>query len=252
MPDLHKDSLTALCKNGREIAAKEDIWVFEKPAGILSHPNTSGAVEKDVLFRAPYNRKDECFMLPSGRLFLIHRLDRETSGLILCSPVEDTAARLKELFLSKEVQKEYRALVHGVPKPAESLWSNRLEKGGRNHRTPVRVTRGAPNAFTRYRILKSYPASRSTYLAVFPDTGRTHQIRVQAAERGCAILGDRTYGDFSANRVFSKSHGLNRMFLHALRISLRHPTTGRTVSFESPLPEKLESVLEKLGAYSGR
>jgi 23S rRNA pseudouridine955/2504/2580 synthase len=242
----------------REVFRDGYLWALDKPAGVLSHPNPGrGASNGRALFLGDYDFKEEAYRLPipggkTAKVHLVHRLDQETSGLILCVFQGEAAARLKEALFHREVEKEYRALVLGIPSPARETWSDCLEKTSRGGRATVTARRGRPNAVTRYAVLERFERPCASLLALGPETGRTHQLRVQAALRGHPIAGDERYGDFTANRFLASEAGLKRMFLHAHSLELRHPVTGHKLRLRAPLPQRLLEALERAKTMSKR
>jgi 23S rRNA-/tRNA-specific pseudouridylate synthase len=255
----------------REVLRDETLWVLDKPAGVLSHPNPPRRSAAGALLRGGYDFDGECYRLPhpggeETRVYLVHRLDRETSGLILCTFDAGSAARLKAELRRRGVQKEYRALVLGSPRRADEMWTDRLEKRAGRGRVSVMVRpgrrepargagaagagRGASwrrgEARTRSTVLERLRGA--TLLALRPATGRTHQLRVQASARGLPIAGDDVYGDFQANRFLARAIGLGRMYLHALRLAFPHPRDGRPITVRAELPAALEEALRRLRA----
>ena len=248
----------------REIHRDDVLWILDKPPGVLSHPNPPAEDSSSALIRAPYDSEREVYLVPQegGRrrpLHLIHRLDQDTSGIIICSFSPDAAAALKEALYHREVQKEYRALVLGIPNPPEGIWADALEKRQARGQVHVVVVKGRHNAQTHYSILKAFPKAGAALLRLWPETGRTHQLRVQAAHRGFPIAGDAHYGDLAANLRLLDLIGLRRMFLHAYRVEFRHPFTGHRMCFTAeptkPLAEplgRLESLQERIRVESRR
>ena len=201
--------------------------VFDKPANVAAHAGSGhsyGVI--DVVRR----------MRPDADVQLGHRLDKGTSGCLALAKSREALQALHRAFRSGQVQKEYRALVVGrwnaPPEVAQAL--------ARDTRGRRADDAGKP-ALSRFRVLRRY--RRHTLMAVRPQTGRTHQIRLHAAHCGHPVAGDRRYGDFAANRALAK-HGLRRMFLHARRLSL--PWNGRTLECKAPLPPELWHLLERL------
>jgi RluA family pseudouridine synthase len=235
----------------REVHRDEALWVLDKPAGILTHPNPPATQAANALLCGEYDPERELYRLrpPGGRarqVYLVHRLDLETSGLILCCFGAEAAAAVKEALYLREVEKEYRALLLGAPRPPEGEWSDRLEKRRRGGRVEVTALRGGrPNAVSGYRLTRLFPAGPAL-VSLSPRTGRTHQLRVQTAARGLPIAGDERYGDFRANRFLAEHIGLKRMFLHASRLELRHPGRGHRLKFTSELPRNLAEPLKLL------
>jgi 23S rRNA pseudouridine955/2504/2580 synthase len=234
----------------RRVFFDGSLLVLDKPAGVLSHPNPPGREAANALLRAPYDSERELYRLERAgerqrQVHLVHRLDQYTSGLILCTLRAESAATLKEALFHHEIEKEYRAMLLGVPRPPEGEWSDRLSKGTERGRLSVRATRGAPNAVTRYRVLEILGKEWFSLVSFWPETGRTHQLRVQTATRRVPIAGDERYGDFAANRFLASKIGLRHMFLHAHRLELRHPERGHLLRFQSPLPRRLAEPLER-------
>jgi len=238
----------------REIYRDRVLWVLDKPPGVLSHPNPPREESKATVVRGPYVFQREVYWLHGEdgqkfQLHLIHRLDQETSGLILCAFSAEAAAALKEALYHRELKKEYRALVLGLPRPPEGIWRDSLvRQPGKGQVRVVAAPGGRPNAETFYRTLKAFPAVPAAYLQLEPRTGRTHQLRVQAARRRLPIAGDERYGDFAANKVLAGRVGLKRMFLHAYRLELRHPRSGHRLCFTAELTGPLAEPLEKIAA----
>jgi len=252
----------------------EDRWLIaiHKPVGVLSHPNPGQSGR--VAFEGTYHFEERRFNAPGGPIWLIHRLDQDTSGILLASKNVLTARKCRDEFEKQRIRKLYLALVAGKPRPPSGAWYDHLQK--RSGRGMVRscVLRGRPpNAELRYmvgnlnvgavadgdptrksigRLHESPSATAPTFpnnlslLQITLITGRTHQIRVQAAARGHPVAGDRVYGDFQFNRELRAGIGLKRLFLHAWKLEFRHPATARSLNLEAHLPEALKECLERL------
>ncbi|MGQ9592300.1 MAG: pseudouridine synthase, partial [Planctomycetota bacterium] len=165
-----EDPSSWLHPSAREVYRDEHLWALEKPPGILSHPNPPARRAENGILRVPYDQEEEAYRArpesPGGpAVHLIHRLDQETSGLILCAFDPETAARLKEALYRREVLKEYRALVLGVPRPARGRWSDRLEKVSRSGKLVVRARPGPPNAVTEYAVIRAFPRAGLSLLS---------------------------------------------------------------------------------------
>jgi len=251
------DNPTSFLGRGvREVHRDDALWVLDKPSGVLSHPNPPAKSSPSALLKGEYDFEREYYRLRREdgklrRVWLLHRLDRDTSGLILCAFSAEAAAALKEALARREIRKEYRALVLGVPREISGEWRDHLERSRREGRVEVAVVRGSnPNATTRYETLRRFPAADLALLSLEPREGRTHQIRVQCARHGHPIAGDDRYGDFNANRELAKSAGLDRMILIAQRLRLKHPVTGKNLAFECEERRDVAKVLaavESLG-----
>jgi 23S rRNA pseudouridine1911/1915/1917 synthase len=175
---------------------------------------------------------------------MVHRLDRDTSGLLVVAKNEAARAALAREWKERRVEKGYLALVHGRLEPPQGVIDAPIGRDPR-HRQRMAVVEGGRAARTAYRVqryLPETPRGRDVYslVEVTPSTGRTHQIRVHFAALGHPLVGDRVYGRPSAV--------VRRQFLHAHRLAFRHPVDGRPLEFESPLPEDLRQALERLGA----
>jgi 23S rRNA pseudouridine955/2504/2580 synthase len=190
---------------------------------------------------------------PSARLLeLVHRLDRDTSGVLLVAKKRSALKHLQDQFRDRETGKTYLALVQGqwpsnrkvIDLPLEKFV---LAKGQAEGERRVRVVaRDDPNGMRAITLVKVAKLVGScTLLEVTIKTGRTHQIRVHLASLGHPIVGDDKYGDFDANRVLQKQ-GLKRMFLHAWRLQFRHPVSGEGVRLLSELPPELQQFMTTL------
>jgi 23S rRNA pseudouridine1911/1915/1917 synthase len=216
----------------------EDIILINKPAGMVVHPSaghTSGTLVHAALAHAP----DIMGVGGEKRPGVVHRLDKDTSGLILLAKNDTAHNNLQVQFKNREVGKVYLALVEGQPPTS----SGRIEAPiGRDpgHRKKMKVLppgRGR-EAISIFYTLESF--SQHTLLEVKPKTGRTHQIRVHLAFLGCPVVGDRDYGQRKPTLP------VDRMFLHAAALTFTLPGDEQARSFESPLPSELEMVLDQL------
>ena len=207
----------------------DDLVVIDKPAGILVHPVKN---EKNTLL--------DFLKIKYPNIKLVHRLDRDTSGLMIVAKNEETYEWLKSQFLNRQIKKKYLALIHGTLKDKKGIIAKSISKsrkrGGSQTTTPIGKRR---EAITRYNVIKEYP--NYSLLEVFPETGRTHQIRVHLASIGHPITGDEKY-KFKRQ---PKIEGLNRQFLHASYLNFQLPN-GKMLELSSKLPEELDKILEKL------
>ncbi|HET6976880.1 MAG TPA: RluA family pseudouridine synthase [Pyrinomonadaceae bacterium] len=231
-----------------EIVYEDDtLVVVNKPAGLVVHPatgNPSGTLANALAYHFQN--------LPGGgagvRPGLVHRLDRDTSGLLVVAKTESALENLSDQFRDRTVFKSYVALVHG----RVISNSGKIDQPvGRDlgNRTRMAVVRSGRNALTLYRVRQAY--DRFTLLDVELKTGRTHQIRVHLAWLKHPVVGDETYGSGRDNtiqdaRLRARVRSLNRQFLHAEKLGFTHPKTGEWVKFESSLPEELAGLLATL------
>ncbi|MFP4493665.1 MAG: RluA family pseudouridine synthase [Puniceicoccaceae bacterium] len=221
----------------------DDEWVaVEKPAGVLSHPNGPGDRGR-CLLRAPWEKRTESYRPgegPDGGIGLCHRLDGPTSGVILLAAGEGVG-RLRRAFEDGRIRKRYWAVVVGRPEQRRFLWRDRLVKEKEGGKVRVRVGSSGREAETRgeEKDFRRDPLPLALLL-LEPGTGRTHQLRVQAARHGLPILGDRNYGDFGANRVFRSRFSTRRLFLHAW--DLRWTWKGREARVAAEVPGEFVSL----------
>ncbi|MFT4190571.1 MAG: RluA family pseudouridine synthase [Comamonas sp.] len=222
----------------------EHVLAIDKPAGVAVHGGSGvsfGVIEQ--LRRAR----------PQARfLELVHRLDRETSGILLVAKRRSALLRLQDQFRERETGKTYLALVAGQWPANKKVIDLPLRKylvadGSAEGERRVRVTgKDDPEgmrSITLVRVSPVTPAGAAySLLEVTIKTGRTHQIRVHLASQGHAIAGDDKYGDFERNRQLQQ-RGLRRMFLHAWRLQFDHPATGERVALEAPLPAELDALV---------
>jgi len=213
----------------------EHLMVVDKPAGVVVHPargNRSGTLSQALAGRAA-GGEDE------WRAGIVHRLDKDTSGLLVVAKSEPVHRRLKALLARREITREYLALVDGRPPARTGTIDAPI---GRDRRVRVRVSTDTDEpreARTHFELAEALPTS--TLLRVRLDTGRTHQIRVHLQAIGHPVCGDPEYG--VAGRF-----GLERQFLHAARLAFTHPLTDAAVDIESPLPPDLTAALERARA----
>jgi 23S rRNA pseudouridine1911/1915/1917 synthase len=220
-----------------DIVYEDDVLlVIDKPAGMVVHPgagHSSGTLVNAVLAHCPHVAD----VGGAGRTGLVHRLDKDTSGLILVAKDDATYAVLQRQFKHRQVTKTYVALVEGQVQPHEGIIEAPIGRDKRQ-RKKMAVVRSGREARTTYRVIEIF--ADHTLLEVHPRTGRTHQVRVHLAWLGYSIVGDAVYGH-RRQRLLKSRH-----FLHAARLRITHPATGEEVVFEAPLPPKLANVLEQL------
>jgi 23S rRNA pseudouridine955/2504/2580 synthase len=216
----------------------ERILALDKPPGLAAHGGSGLAFGAIEALRAER---------PGTELELAHRLDRDTSGVLLLAKDRASLRLLHALLREGEVSKSYLALLKGRWELGRKLIDVPLKTNLRQRgERVVKVHIEGKSAASTFSPVRRFGA-RATLVEVEIHTGRTHQIRVHAAYAGHPIAGDDKYGDREFN-VVMKAAGLRRMFLHAHRIAFTWPDTGRKCRVEAPLPAELEGVLEKLTA----
>lgn len=228
------------------IFADEDLIVVNKPAGLIVHPG-AGAPDH-TLVNALVHRFPELALLP--RAGIIHRLDKNTTGLLVVARNLSAHNFLTQAMQAREIERTYEAIVHGVMTAGGTINADLARHP--TQRTKMSVVRSGRTAITHYRVIERF--DRYTHVQAKLETGRTHQIRVHFAHIRYPIVGDSTYGKNKTVSVKlpedlqSALKNFHRQALHAKTLAFAHPSTGEMMSFEAPLPpdmEKLISLLRK-------
>jgi 23S rRNA pseudouridine1911/1915/1917 synthase len=213
-----------------------DLMVVDKPAGLVTHPapGHSGITLAEALRGRAAGGPDP------QRAGIVHRLDRDTSGLLVIAKTEEAHAALAKQLKAREVRREYLALVAGHPDSQSGTIDAPIGRD-RARRTVVSTRSDRPRAaVTRFEVIERLPAT--TLLRVRLETGRTHQIRAHLQAIGHPVVGDPDYG---ANLKGPGPFMLGRQFLHAARLAFDHPVTGERIDVESPLPPDLDAALSR-------
>ena len=212
----------------------EDVLIVDKPAGLAVHGGSGVSFGLIEILRA--DRPNQPF------LELVHRLDKETSGVLLLAKTRIALTHLHSQIRDSLTKKIYVALVWGVwdrtVNKIDLPLRKFVSKGG-ERRVVVDGAEGKPS-LTLIRPLETH--GQTTLIEANLKTGRTHQIRVHLAHKNFPILGDDKYGDFRRNKIF-QAYGLKRMFLHAHQFSFTHPSHGKRIKIESPIPAQLRQVM---------
>jgi 23S rRNA pseudouridine1911/1915/1917 synthase len=234
-----------------------DLIVLDKPAGMVVHPGAGvahGTIVHALLHRDPAIAA----VGGAGRPGIVHRLDKQTSGLMVVARTPRAYLALVEALRARRVRRAYAALVWGVPRPAEDVIRAPVGRDPRQRQRMAVVRRGGKEAVTRYRVIEAFGiASR---LQVTLETGRTHQIRVHLAHRGHPVIGDPVYGG-RVKKLLSAGpterslatallQDLRRQALHASDLELAHPVTGQPLSFSSPWPVDMTQALDRLRSFA--
>ncbi len=224
----------------------ETLIVLEKPAGLVVHPAagiTDGTLANALAFHLSADAPGETL-----RPGLVHRLDRDTSGLMVVAKTDAALEHLADQFRDRTVEKHYLALVYGRVEKKTGTIDAPLARDRKN-RLKMCVATDGRASLSLYTVLRRF--DEFTLLDVEIKTGRTHQIRVHCTHIGHPVVADPVYGEGRANSVKNTEHrravaALGRQFLHAARLAFTHPVSGERLRFESPLPDDLESFLQKL------
>jgi 23S rRNA pseudouridine1911/1915/1917 synthase len=211
-----------------------DLLVVDKPAGMAVHPapgHPRGTLVNALLSHIPNLEGINGSMRPG----IVHRLDKDTSGVMVVAKNGRAHEGLAAQFKGRTLKKKYLALIHGRLSPEEGAIEAPVGRDP-GHRQRMAVVEGGREARTSYRVLRSF--EKYSLLEVLPASGRTHQIRVHLSAIGHPVVGDRLYG--------GKTSLLERQFLHASYLAFEHPISGKHLEFRSSLPADLEAVLERI------
>jgi 23S rRNA pseudouridine1911/1915/1917 synthase len=227
----------------------DDLIVINKPAGLVVHP--AAGIQSGTLANAlAYHFQQLSTRAGAIRPGIVHRLDKDTSGLLVAAKTESSHENLADQFRAREVFKSYVALVYGVVKQREGRIEQPIARDPRN-RTRMAIVAGGRGALSLYKVRRSYGSF--TLLDVEIKTGRTHQIRVHLSWLKHPVVGDELYAGGRDNnlqdvRLRAQIRKLNRQFLHAEQLRFSHPKTGAQMEFVAPLPTQLLGLLEQLEA----
>ena len=221
--------------------ADADVVVVDKPSGVVTHPGSghpAGTLADALVERYP----DMADVGQPGRPGIVHRLDRGTSGVLVCARSSRAYDALVEQLSKRQVHRLYAALARGHPSSVTGTIDAPIGRD-REHRTLMAVASEGREARTHYRVVETFThPAEATLLRCRLETGRTHQIRVHLASIGLPVLGDVTYG---APDPF----GIGRPLLHAIRLTFGHPTSGAEVTFEAQMPEDFTEALARFGSH---
>ncbi|HEY5208909.1 MAG TPA: RluA family pseudouridine synthase [Stellaceae bacterium] len=214
------------------------LLVVDKPAGLVVHP-APGNPDR-TLVNALIAHCGDALAGIGGvkRPGIVHRLDKDTSGLMVVAKTELAHHALSADFAARRIERAYRAIVWGVP-PAEGEIAGAIGRNPHDRKRMAMVARGGKQALTRYRRLAAY-GTEAALLECRLATGRTHQIRVHLAALGYPLIGDPVYGRKRAKKL------LARQALHAWLLGFRHPASGETLRFTSDMPEDMRDLIAKL------
>ncbi len=227
-------------RNFHAVLEDDVLLVCDKPAGLVVHPG-SGHTGNDTLFDLA--RAHLAAAGGAQQPWLVHRLDRDTSGLILIAKDRLAVRRLHDSLRGAAFDKRYHAICHGSPPARQGVVTAALERTyARNDGTKVRPSRGGMPSSTSYRLLRR--TRGMSLVEARLGTGRTHQIRVHLRHIGCPIVGDVRYGERSKDEeVFARWPVERRLYLHAALLAFPHPLTGETIELRSPAPESFGALM---------
>lgn len=238
-----------LKKNWKILYEDADLMAVNKEAGIAMHPAHNIVYTKTLLAVAEEYAKEHGFTI-----YMVHRLDRFTSGVVLFAKNAATREKIQNMFASRHMEKVYLALCQGkvalkgtINKPVPNKWDT---TGLHKKRGEKLTYLPALTNYERLQVLSiPFAPHIASLVAAYPKTGKLHQIRRHFAMIGHPIIGDARYGNFNTNRSFRKFFKIHRHFLHAARISFVHPIIHKMTEIEAPLPKDLTVALTKLSKH---
>jgi len=224
----------------------EHLLAVDKPSGLAIHPG-SGISGETLVDQVRAYLARQGVQTPEGEFkpSPAHRLDRETSGVVVVAKTRQAMVRLTEMFTAGEADKTYLALAKGRFQRESGSIDLRLAEHQQTYASKQQRGVNLQAALTHWKKLDGGP--EATLLEVTIETGRTHQIRRHLEAIGHPVVGDTKYGDFPFNRIAQRQWGVRRMFLHSARLALAHPLTKKRLIFESPLPQQLADCLPRAG-----
>ena len=220
----------------------EFFWIAEKPAGVSVHPGSDvkfGHSFIDYFVALAKKQDPEC---PEPKL--VHRLDKNTSGLVMISKRDDVLRKLVEMMTEGKIEKKYHALVQGKMLEKKGTFTDKiLRQEGSQFNKIIIDNKEGKKSITHYEVLKYYPHLDSTFVEAILETGRMHQIRIHFSHNEHPLAGDPVYGDFPWNKEIQKKFGLKRQFLHACSLSFFHPIIHKKLWIRSELADDLKKVI---------
>jgi len=220
----------------------KSILVISKEAGMLTHPAPGN--EKHTLVNAlMYHCENLSKLSGKERAGIVHRLDKDTSGLLIAAKDENVHHRLSEMFADRKVKKTYIALAEGRFKEDRGEIKLPIGRSRINRKKMSVAIDNGRDAVTAFEVVEEF--RQAALLNIYPRTGRTHQIRVHLNYIGHPIIADQIYGSRFSSKI-AKNIGLQRQFLHAAKLEFTHPVTEKLMEFEDPLPKDLSESLRKL------
>jgi len=228
--------------------------VVDKPAGMAAHPapgNETGTLVNALLAHCGASLSGIGGVARPG---IVHRIDKETSGILVAAKTDAAHQGLSALFAAHDIERAYVALVRGAPQPARGTIVTRLGRSSSDRKKMAVLKTGGREAITHYAVERAFGSEGKPLAARVTcrlETGRTHQIRVHMASKGAPCLGDPTYGSgppAAPVREAMAQAGLKRQALHAAVLGFVHPVTGETLKFESALPPDMAALEALLSA----
>ncbi len=244
IPEIKDADIKPVEMNLDIVYEDDDILVINKQAGLVVHPGTNGLYENDSLVNAVMFHCGESLSGIGGekRPGIVHRLDKDTSGLLIIAKNDYAHNSLMNQFKDRKVKKAYKALVAGKVQHLKGRIESPIGRDSRNRKkmTVTDLDKGKI-AVSSFAVIGQFNCY--TLLRVEIATGRMHQIRVHLASIGHPVVGDQVYGNEKINKRLKKACGLSRQFLHSSELTISHPRSGKEMRFKIKLPDDLSSVL---------
>ncbi len=219
----------------------EEILALNKPAGLVVHP-AAGHADCTLVNALLHHCPEIAGLGGEGRPGIVHRLDKDTSGIMVVAKTESAVNSLVSSFRDCHVKKTYQTIVHGVPSPREGRIESMIGRHPVSRQKMAVLKSGGKDAVTKYIVAEAFPRESLVFVKI--ETGRTHQIRVHMRHIGCPVAGDPVYGRRRDDLLMPVVPA--RQMLHAWRLAITHPKTGEVMKFEVPPPEDFQSVLRGL------
>lgn len=258
VPEVQSDHIEAKNIPLKVVYEDEYLAVIDKPSGLTVHPGAGN--KSDTLVNALVHRYNSALSSVGGdeRPGIVHRLDRNTSGLLVVAKDNISHEKLSEQLQERDVKRKYMALVWNVPyKLSGSIVAN-IDRH-KKHRTKMAVVlRGGKSAVTHYKLLKTFCNKKISLLECILDTGRTHQIRVHLSHKKWPIIGDAEYCNVQLSNIMLPDNikavisNLGRQALHAVNLSFTHPVTQKHIDLYSELPKDISDILAALEEHEDK
>ncbi|MEW6715226.1 MAG: RluA family pseudouridine synthase [Nitrospirota bacterium] len=220
-----------------------DVVVVNKPPGMVIYPaagHRSGTLLNALIAKCGRLASTGAPLRPG----VVHRLDKETSGLIIFAKNDKTYLDIIKQFKEREIEKHYLALIYGTPKEERGEINDAIGRSVSDRKKMSTRTKRGKEAVTRYEMIKRFTGASLIKARII--TGRTHQIRVHFADAGHPVLGDKTYGKKTALRCGQRIITFQRQMLHAYSLKFKHPSTGKFIELTAPMPEDMKKAVEAL------
>lgn len=247
VPPVVAAAPAAQAMNLNVVYEDDDLVVIDKPVGLVVHPAPGNPDRTLVNALLAHCGPSLTGVGGVGRPGIVHRLDKDTSGLMVVAKNDAAHRGLAAQFAAHSIERAYLAVVWGVPRPREGRIEGNIGRSPRNRKKMAVLKRGGRTAATRYKVLKA-SGDTASLVECRLETGRTHQIRVHMAHIGHPVVGDPLYGKSRRNRAKDElAQALlmqNTQLLHAYLIGFQHPRTGKTLRFEGKIPPKFNDFVK--------